>query len=382
MVKVANQWKAIARCQVGTSHAATGLPCQDYASYERYEKYCIGAVSDGAGSRSFSEYGSRLAVDESLNYLTEKLKCSSNKNPFSSQTNAEDIFHGLISTVREKINEKAIRLTNELKQQVFPSDLACTLLVFVAFPKGVAAMQLGDGFIVVRDHSSTEYKLLFPSNKDDDLPVNYTTFITSEKEEIESGLQVGISSNRISFICASTDGLEGGAIDFATQNPYPRFFIPLEQYIQETKEEDLKEDSYITDFLKLEQLNLITSDDKTLLLCSDINSDIAPELTAIPKPTALIIPPTKTRPPSVDYRRKINATLPSTQRVPETIVKQIDPIDLPNPEISNPPINSQSTSKKKHPALIYLARILTFLEGIENNISTTLDNTIKKIRNL
>ena len=374
MVKVANQWKAIARCQVGTSHAATGLPCQDYASYERYEKYCIGAVSDGAGSRSFSEYGSRLAVDESLNYLIEKLKCSRNKNPFSSQTNAEDIFHGLISTVREKINEKAIRLTNELKQQVFPSDLACTLLVFVAFPEGVAAMQLGDGFIVVRDYGSTEYKLLFPSNKDDDLPVNYTTFITSEKEEIESGLQVGILSNRVSFICASTDGLEGVAINFATQNPYPRFFIPLEQYIQETKEEYLKEDSYITDFLKLEQLNLITSDDKTLLLCSGINSDNAPELTAMPKPAALIIPPTTTRPPSVDYRRKSNITLPSTQRVPETIVKQIDPIDIPNPEISNPPINSQSTSKKKHPALIYLARILTFLEGIENDI-------IKKIRN-
>ena len=375
-VKVADQWKAIARYQVGTSHAATDLPCQDYASYERYEKYCIGAVSDGAGSRSFSEYGSRLAVDESLNYLTEKLKCSSNKNPFSSPTNAEDIFYGLISTVREKINEKAIGLTNELKQQVFPSDLACTLLVFVAFPEGVAAMQLGDGFIVVRDYGSTEYKLLFPSNKDDDLPVNYTTFITSEKEEIESGLQVGILSNRVSFICASTDGLEGVAINFATQNPYPRFFIPLEQYIQETKEEYLKEDSYITDFLKLEQLNLITSDDKTLLLCSDsdINPDIAPELTAIPKPTALIIPPTTTRPPSVDYRRKSNITLPSTQRVPETIVKQIDPIDIPNPEISNPPINSQSTSKKKHPALIYLARILTFLEGIENDI-------IKKIRN-
>jgi hypothetical protein len=293
-------------------------------------------------------------------------------------------------------------LTNELKQQVFPDDLACTLLVFVASPEGVAAMQLGDGFIVVRDHGSTEYKLLFPSNKDDDLPVNYTTFITSEKEEIESGLQVSILSNRVSFICASTDGLEGGAIDFATQNPYPRFFIPLENYIQEAKEEALKEDSYITDFLKLEQLNLITSDDKTLLLCSNIKSDTAPELTAIPKPTALILPPTTTRPPSIDYRRKTNITLPPTQRLPERIIKQIDPIDLPNPEISNLPINSQSTNQKKHliyppkiltflekyqiPSLLkkILAflekyRILTFLEKIENNISFILDNTRKKL---
>ena len=118
------------------------------------------------------------------------------------------------------------------------------------------------------------------------------------------------------------------------------------------------------------------------MLCSDINSDIAPELTAIPTPPALVIPPTTTRPPSADYYRKTSITLPATQRLPEKSIKQIDPIDLPNLEISNLPINSRSTSKKKHPTLIYLAQILTFLEKIENDILNSLGNTRKKLTKL
>jgi serine/threonine protein phosphatase PrpC len=149
---MSDKWKAIARSVAGTSHLEKNTPCQDHGDYKPCREYLIGAVSDGAGSRSLSEHGSELAVEVTLKYLTDILENSRRTNPFASQSGAEDIFRDLIDRVREAISQKASDWSRDYNRQVSAGDFACTLLAFVVFPNGIAAMQLGDGFIVIRGY--------------------------------------------------------------------------------------------------------------------------------------------------------------------------------------------------------------------------------------
>ncbi len=208
---MSDKWKAIARSAVGTNHRGENTPCQDYGAYKQHREYLIGAVSDGAGSRSLSEHGSKLAVEVTLKYLAEILENSRRTDPFSSQSGAEDIFRELISRVRDAISQKASDWNHEYNQQVSADAFACTLLAFVVFPNGIAAMQLGDGFIVIRGYKDQDYDLLFLPNKGE--YVNVTTFVTSSPEYLKRDLQVTYRPHRVSFICASTDGLEKLALE-------------------------------------------------------------------------------------------------------------------------------------------------------------------------
>jgi hypothetical protein len=122
-------------------------------------------------------------------------------------------------------------------------------------------MQIGDGFIVA-GLEGEEHKLLFQPDKGEF--VNQTTFVTSPNALDE--MQVDVIVGKQKFICASTDGLEKVAIQMSDWTPFPPFFKPLEQYLQETTNPE-QDDEYIQKFLDSERLNARTEDDKTLLLC-------------------------------------------------------------------------------------------------------------------
>ncbi len=79
-------------------------------------------------------------------------------------------------------------------------------------------------------------------------------------------MQVEVISQKQEFICASTDGLEKVAIRLSDWKPFPPFFKPLKEYLQETDNPE-KDYQYVDDFLNSERLNSRTDDDKTLLLC-------------------------------------------------------------------------------------------------------------------
>ena len=129
-------------------------------------------------------------------------------------------------------------------------------------------MQIGDGFIVMRSQDS-QYQMLFQPDKGEF--ANETTFVTSTNALDD--MQIKVFSEKPEFICASTDGLEKVAIRFSDWKPFPPFFKPLEEYLQETEKPE-EEHEYIVNFLKLEQLNARTDDDKTLLLCLFDNNEM------------------------------------------------------------------------------------------------------------
>lgn len=250
-------WKAIARSATGTSHKHQKIPCQDFGHYRIFNDVIVGAVADGAGSAKYSEIGSELAVETVIKCFAE-INEYPEKQGFSQplcKIEAEKLFAKVVNQVITNLNKQAA------EEDYLVKDLACTLLVFVATPDWVAAMQIGDGFMVVRSQDS-EYQLLFEPDKGEFF--NETTFITSANALDE--MQVQIISGKQEFIFASTDGLEKVAIRLSDWKPFPPFFKPFEEYLQETANPD-KEDQYIIDFLNSERLNSRTDDDKTLLLC-------------------------------------------------------------------------------------------------------------------
>jgi len=282
-------WRAVARSEIGTSHQKQQMPCQDYGDYRIFKDVIVGAVADGAGSAKYSDVGAKLAVETVLNYLSEHLQ-QPKETGFLYKGSLLKVFFakhlGLwVSFIQNQRNRRG-RLSQsfslaeaerlfakttkkaiaELHKKADSSDysfndLACTLLVFVATPQWVAAMQIGDGFMVVRPQNS-EHQLLF--NPDKGEFVNETTFITSANALDE--MQVDVLQGQQEFICASTDGLEKVAIRMSDWKPFAPFFQPLEQYLSETSNPE-EENEYVINFLKSERLNARTDDDKTLLLC-------------------------------------------------------------------------------------------------------------------
>lgn len=255
-------WRAVSRSEIGTSHEKQQMLCQDFGDYRILNDVIVGAVADGAGSAKHSDVGAKLAVKTVLEYLgginehlQKRKRCWERLSQPLSKQEAQKLF--------AKTTKKAIAsLSNEAANNGYSiNDLACTLLVFVATPQWVAAMQIGDGFMVVRPQNS-EHQLLF--NPDKGEFVNETTFITSANALDE--MQVDVLSGQQEFICASTDGLEKVAIRMSDWTPFAPFFQPLEEYLWETSNPK-EENEYIINFLQSERLNARTDDDKTLLLC-------------------------------------------------------------------------------------------------------------------
>lgn len=251
-------WKAVASCEVGISHQKLDLPCQDYADYCVFpEGVIVGVVSDGAGSAKYSDQGSKWAVTTVLESFKNLVDAQQIKNkqhdPSFALEDAQEYFTKLVKQVRANLEERANLADYRIE------DLSCTLLVFIATPEGLIAMQIGDGFMVVRTENEG-FKLLFQPDKGE--YANETTFVTSASA-LED-MQVIYLAEPVAFICASSDGLEKVAIKLSDYSAYDRFFQPLETYLANTEEP--KEEDYLKPFLQLEDLNKRTDDDKSLLI--------------------------------------------------------------------------------------------------------------------
>jgi Protein phosphatase 2C len=247
-------WKAIARSSKGTSHKKLEICCQDYGNYKTIKTdLIIGAVADGAGSAKNSDLGAELAVTKIIQHL---------KKRFEKRTNFPNDEQEVKKIFAESLEKVLKDLNNEAKNKNFSvDDLACTLLAVVSKPEWFAAMQIGDGFVVIRSKEEEKYEILFPPDKGE--YINETTFVTSSNAL--NAMRVEVRSQPIEFICAATDGLERVAIDMKDWTPFSPFFQPLDKYMKETS--DLETEDEIKNFLDSDRLNARTDDDKTLLLC-------------------------------------------------------------------------------------------------------------------
>lgn len=269
-------WKVIHSRAIGNSHLREEKPCQDYASFCTFldGHLLLGVVADGASSAKHSDQGAEIAVKCTIQYLQQRLEISKFQCPIKDQETAKNFFIKLLETVKKELEKQA----NNNKYLV--KDLACTLLVFIASPDWLAAMQVGDGLIVIRENNREYYELFFKPDKGEF--INYTTFVTSSNAKTQ--MQVFFDNKiKLDFICAATDWCENIAVaQQKTWQPLTEFFKPLEDCVL-TNEREIAE-TKIDTFLKSERVNKETDDDKTLLLCVFDDSQ-----QLIKKPRKLII---------------------------------------------------------------------------------------------
>jgi Protein phosphatase 2C len=251
---------------IGTRHEQRGQPCQDYGNYRIEEPYLLGAVSDGAGSAKHAEIGAQIAVESALEAIVQVLNSQFAQAPAWEEIEqaAPELFGQVLDTILSALHQETVASGCELR------DLGCTLLAFVATPDWVAAMQIGDGFMMLRSHPNAPCQLLFEPDKGEF--INETIFVTTASAKDYMG--VCVEAVQSPFLCAATDGLERVAVRLQDWQPYAPFFQPFEECLSKLPTE-VEQYGYLKTFLESERLNAKTDDDKTLLVC--LYSDESPE---------------------------------------------------------------------------------------------------------
>lgn len=243
---------------IGTRHEQRGQPCQDYGNFRFEGSYLLGAVSDGAGSAKHSEIGSRVAVESALAAMSKALTCQFSQEPSweEMQPFAAGLFAQVFEEILSALEQEAIASSCELR------DLGCTLLAFAATSEWVAAMQIGDGFMMLRSHESEPCQLLFKPDKGEF--INETIFVTTP--QAIDYMSVCVEAVDSPFLCVATDGLERVAVRLQDWQPHAPFFQPFEDCLTKLPTA-AEQNSYLQTFLESERLNAKTDDDKTLLAC-------------------------------------------------------------------------------------------------------------------
>jgi hypothetical protein len=244
----------------GISHIKAGTPCQDSGAVWVSEdgRWIIGAVADGGGSLERSEIGAMLAAWYTVAVTSARVEAGD----FVEASEATFTSHWL-DVVRE------VRALIELEAKLTPGasshDFGTTLIAFAFVDDLFSAFQVGDGFLVLGTESSASnatYELIFQAR-----PVEQAgevVWLTSSlwEEDFRSHFR---QQTRADLVCASTDGLEKVAISRREQQPFPGFFKPLAQRVQEVS--NSKElDVLARSIASMDALDRIVDDDKTLIL--------------------------------------------------------------------------------------------------------------------
>ena len=134
----------------------------------------------------------------------------------------------------------------------------------VASPGMVAAVQVGDGAVVVADGEGKVRSLLRPISGEYH---NETTFLISPGALDE--LQFTWLGEGVSRLAMLTDGLQMLALKVADGEPHAPFFEPLFRFIGTAGDEG-KSEADLAAFLGSDRVKARTDDDVTLLLAAAV----------------------------------------------------------------------------------------------------------------
>lgn len=245
-------WRLAAACAAGTSHLATGKPCEDSCharvTATRHGPLLSVFVADGAGSAEHGGAGASLAVESAARALEFHL---------GHGTRAPDaaLLEAIVAGVREDIAaESAARGCT-------PRDFACTFLGLLASREATVVTQIGDGAVVLDVGRGLELALPPMTGE----YANTTRFVTDD-DALES-LASRTFAAPAARIAAFTDGLQRLAIDMATLTPHAPLFVRLFDTLRAAPpgtEAELA--PALERFLNRAEVNERTDDDKTLAL--------------------------------------------------------------------------------------------------------------------
>jgi hypothetical protein len=248
-------WVTANASVIGSSHVATGTPCQD-ASVVKTAKggeWVVIVVSDGAGTATRAEEGALHVVkffSEELLKLVDELT-----------TRAPG--HWINDFVIEKVLQTRIALRQLAKSDDI-RDFNCTVVACLLGPSGGFSIHIGDGAVVggyrkeSNDHSAASLFLSEPENGE---YANETFFVT-EGDWVKH-LRIS-PMPKMDWVMCCTDG--GSALALVAEKEIkPGFLDPVLQEVFVLNDEALR-NKRLADYLSDPQADKVTGDDKTLAI--------------------------------------------------------------------------------------------------------------------
>lgn len=213
----------------------------------------MAAVADGAGSASLAEIGASVASQTAVETIRSQL----DNLPLA---NEDAGYHSLLT---DGIRKAQAAVEIEAKSRgVEARNLATTLILLIATPEVIAAVQVGDGAVVAGDCADNIVPITCPQFGE---YINETTFITS-MDAIETA-QVGIWRGDVTHIAVFSDGLQMLALNMPEGTPHAPFFLPLFQFLSD-KTDTTEAQAEVEAFLGSTRVTERTDDDLTLLLAT------------------------------------------------------------------------------------------------------------------
>jgi hypothetical protein len=211
----------------------------------------IAVVADGAGTAGLAESGAEIAV--STMATVAQLGVRAGRNDY------QDILREGAALARERLLEAAA----DKKAQ--PRDLACTLLAVIVAPIGGAALQIGDGVIVIGEQPLAWRWVFWPQKGE----YANTTFFLSDEKSLANA-EVAALPDDVQDVALMSDGLEPLAVHFASRKAHEPFFrtvlAPLHG-AAETGEAPVLSKG-LSAFLGSPAVRLRTDDDATLVMAT------------------------------------------------------------------------------------------------------------------
>ena len=245
---------------VGTSHLASGLPCQDSHFHLTLNDVAghpvtILAVSDGAGSASEAAIGSALTCQTFVKLVADYISAGGLVDNIS-----RDLASRWLAGVVYRLSLKS---WGEDKD---PRDYACTLLAVVCGERATVFLQIGDGAIVISDGWTTAWRHVFwPQHGEF---ANTTNFITSE-DALEV-MEFHKTTEPVVELALFTDGLENLVLHKANKTVHAPFFDSMFPSVRGSRAtgEDAGLSRALAQYLSTPRINERTNDDKTLILAT------------------------------------------------------------------------------------------------------------------
>jgi hypothetical protein len=244
----------------GTSHLKSTTPCQDVCRVEVVvdaggAEVLIATASDGAGSATLAQLGSRLACDLFVDEVKTCIEGGNTRALYS------DNF---IADWTGKFHRTAVGWSRAETARI--QDFACTLLAAVVWDDRAVYFQIGDGAIVEsrRDEPDRYSVVCWPQQGE---YANTTNFLTDADaaEKVFRGEQSGA----VSEVAIFTDGIQRLALDFRARSAHAPFFAPLFAWLRSRIGGYSRELSdSLAVYLNSEKINSRTDDDKTLILAT------------------------------------------------------------------------------------------------------------------
>lgn len=249
-------WRFVNAASRGTSHDATGTPCQDDCYVDVIpsksgEAVLVAAVADGAGSATRSEIGSGIACASLIASMAETLRDSE----------AADLDRDVVeSWLRDALADIVARAVQEdLTQRNF----ACTILGCVIGVQSAVFFQIGDGAIVVDDGGGLR-PVFWPDCGE---YANMTRFLTDDG--FAEHLMFCEVEGRIEEVALFSDGLQRLALVFAERTAHTPFFEPMLQTLRAEPAGPAETLVFpLLRFLSSAAVNARTDDDKSLVLAT------------------------------------------------------------------------------------------------------------------